>query len=368
MVVVEICLSKSWGGLEHYCADSAKRLASRGHSIVAVVCPDSPLHHKLNEYGIPVYAFRPAVDYLCPVTAVKLAHLFRKHSITAIHLHRTQDLGTELLAADLAGVGKRVFTLQMESSRRKRDIYHRWAYSRLTKVLTITERMRKLVIKNVAVDPEKVETLYYGIDTKEIRSHAEPKETIRERWNIPADTFVVGIVGRLEKQKGQELLLQACAKLKDKIPNLRLMIVGDETVGQSGELQRLKKFANELSLADQVVFTGYQNPPGVIVPVFDVSVLATRKETFGLVILEAMALGVPVIATNAGGVPEIIEDGVNGLLVTPDDSGALAKALMELYEKVDLRQRLATAGKQAVETRFSIEAQVVGLERALSEA
>jgi len=255
----------------------------------------------------------------------------------------------------------------MESSRRKRDIYHRWVYSRLTKVLTITERMRKLVIKNIAVNPEKVETLYYGIDTKEIRSHAEPKEAIRERWHIPADAFVVGIVGRLEKQKGQELLLQACAKLKDKIPALSVMIVGDETVGQSGELQRLKTLADDLLLADQVVFSGYQNPPGVIVPAFDVSVLATRKETFGLVILEAMALGIPVIATDAGGVPEIIEDGVNGLLIPPDDSGALVAALMRLYSEGDLHKKFSINGKQTVETRFSVEAQVEGLERALSD-
>ncbi len=364
MNIVEVCFSPSWGGLEHYCADSVVRLAERGHAVFPFVRASSPLEERLTADGFSPVAYRP-FDYFSPITALKLSHQLRKRLIEAIHLHRTQDLGTTLSAADMAGVRARVLTLQMESSRRKRDIYHRWAYGRLTRVLTITERMRKLVVDNIAVDPHKVSCLYYGVDAAGLRSEALTRDEIRRRWDVPAGAFVVGIVGRLEPLKGQGILLRAAARLRNRIPELVVMIVGDETVGQSDELDRLKKLAAELAPGMQVVFTGYRSPPGVIVPAFDVSVLATRKETFGLVILEAQALGVPVIATDAGGVPEIIENGVNGLLVEPENPDALTEAIEKLYLQPELRRDLTDAGQRNVNERFSLKAQVEGLERAL---
>ena len=103
----------------------------------------------------------------------------------------------------------------------------------------------------------------------------------------------------------------------------------------------------------------------MIVPAFDVSVLATRKETFGLVLIEAQCLGIPVIGTDAGGVPEIIDDGENGLMVTPEDPEALADAIYRLYGDSRLRRDIATAGKRTMADRFSLETHIVSLESAL---
>jgi len=289
----------------------------------------------------------------------------RRHSVDALHLHRTQDLSIALPAADLAGVKHRVLTLQMESNRTKRDLYHRWVYGRLTAVLTITERMRRLVVDNVAVDPNKVRCNYYGVDVDELRAQAEPKGAVRGRWGVAQDAFVVGMVGRIESLKGQELLLRAGALLTGRISKTVVMLVGDETIGQRGELERLKRFASGLKPRPEVVFTGYQSPPGRVVPAFDVSVLASRRETFGLVILEAQALGVPVVATAAGGVPEVIEDDLNGLLLPPDDPEALAGAIERLYRDKDLRQRLADAALRTVRERFSLKEHLIRLESAL---
>lgn len=364
MIIAEVCFSSAWGGLEHYCADSIRRLAIGGHDVLPVVRAGSPLEEKLRSEGLSPVTLHP-LDYFSPLSTLRLARLFKKHTISAVHLHRTQDLGTALLASDLAGVPNRVLTLQMESHRRKGDPYHRWVYGRLTRVLTITERMRKLVIDRVAVNSGKVRCLYYGVDVAQLRSEAEPGHEIRRRWNISPEAFVVGIVGRLERLKGQEVLFKAAEYLKGRIPGLTVMIVGDETVGQAGETYRLKRIAVELTPDVKVVFTGYQSPPGGIVPAFDVSVLASRKETFGLVVIEAQALGVPVVATDAGGVPEIIEDGVNGLLVAPDDPEAMAEALERLYREPELRSRIGEAGSRNVETRFSMDAHMEGLVRAL---
>lgn len=353
MNIAEICFSRAWGGLEHYVVDAALRLAEKGHTVIPVVQPGTPLEENLTTAGLQPESIKSR-DYFSPRSTLRLVSLFKRYSVGAIHIHRTQDLGPALVAADIAKVSNRVFTLQMESSRRKRDVYHRWVYGRLSAVLTISERMRRLVIDNVAVDPRKVRCLYYGIDTEEIDSGADPKVDIREKWNISVSAFVIGMVGRIEKLKGQETVLRACSKLVGEIPELTIVFVGDETVGMTGEVDRLNRLAGELSPDLRVIFTGYRYPPGAIVPAFDLSVLASRKETFGRVVIEAQALGVPVIGTDAGGVPEIISDGENGLLFPPDDHDALAEAIQKLYRNPELRAKMGKAGRRNVEIRFSI--------------
>ena len=362
--VVELCLSMSFGGLELRFADDVINLTECGHHIIPVVSPSSPLVHCLQQKGFDPSTIK-SWCYLDPRAIIQLVRIFKRNKVNTIHLHRTQDLGLVLIAADLAGVENRVFTLRMESRRRKKDPYHRWAYSRLTTLLTITGRMRKIVISNVAVNPDKVRVLRNGFDMEKLISDAEPSEIIRARWGIPSDAFVVGIVGRLEPGKRQQHLLKAGSLLLKVIPNLTIVIVGEETVGQKGEQERLKAMAAEFEIADRVVFTGYQNPPGKIVPAFDISVLASKKETFGNVIAEAMALGVPVIATDAGGTPELVSHGEDGILVPSEDPLALAKAIQLLYDNHDLSGRLAAAGSKKIQTKFSMETHISELETVL---
>ncbi len=312
------------------CGDDAVWLNENGNRVIAVANPYTPLLNYFQKNNLNVKALK-ARNYLDIITVVKLVRIFRENNVQAIHLHRTQDLVVALMAADLADVPNRVLTLRMESKRSKKDIYHRWAYSRLTNVLTITERMKGLVRKNIAVNAEKVKVLYNGYDLEKLKSEAVGPDEIRVKWGIPADAFVAGIVGRLEEGKGQHLLLKAVRQLIDKIPNLYIMIVGDETINRKGELARLKKTVTEFRLSARVKFTGFQSPPGIIVPAFDVSVLASKKETFGGVLVEAMALGVPVIGSNAGGVPEIIEHGLDGLLFKTEDQADLANSVYKLF-------------------------------------
>ena len=365
IAIAEICFSKSWGGLEQRCGEDAKWLSECGHKVASVTNPSTPLNNFFRENTIICKSIK-FYDYFDPIAILKLTRFLALNKVHAIHIHRTQDMGVALAAADLARVPKRVLTLRMESRRRKKDPYHHWAYSRLTSVLTITERMRGLVIRNVAINPDKVRVLYNGYDVDKLRSDSEPTTAIRYKWGIPEQAFVVGITGRLESGKGQHLLISAAQKLIENIPDLYIMIVGDETVNLRGELARLKNMASETGLHDRVIFTGFQHPLGTIVPAFDVSVLATKKETFGGVIVEAMALGIPVVGTNAGGVPEIIETGVTGLLIKPEDPVDLASAIQTLYDNPDMRRRFSTEGVEKVRTQFSRESHITGLEKTLN--
>jgi len=364
LAVAEICFSRSWSSLEHYFVETTLLLSRRGHKVVPLVYPRSPIANALTEARLPPIPIKSR-RYFSPVASRRMVQVFHEHSITSVHLHRTQDLGPALYAADHAAVPTRVLMLQMESDRKKRDPYHRWVFKRLTTVLTVTDRMRWLVQRNVAVDPDKVRTLYYGFDLEKIWGEADPPDHIRWRWNLPDESFVVGLAGRLEPPMGQETLLRAAALLIGRIPGLTVMLVGAETAGQKCEEERLKRLVRKLAPSLPVIFTGYQSPPGCIIPGFDVAVLASRKEAFGRVVVEAMALGVPVIGTDAGGVPEIISDRINGLLAPSDDPPALAAAIEKLYRSRELRAEMIREGLKTVADKFSIRTHLDGLETAL---
>lgn len=346
------------------CVDDAERLRDRGHNVTSVTRCDTPLEERFAAKGFSPFTVA-ARDYLSPIASIRLARLFRNRGLTALHMHRTQDVGTALLAADLGGVPNRVLTLRMESEQRKFDPYHRWVYGRLTRVLTITERLRRLVIENRPIAAGKVHCLYNGTDFARLRASAEDRTVIRERWGIPGDSFVVGMVGRIDPLKGQRSLITAISGLTKTIPLLRLMIVGEESVGETGERRVLEHLIAEQGLQETVIFTGHQHPPGITVPAFDVAVMPSRKETFGNVAVEASGLGVPVIATDAGGAPEIITHGRNGLLVPPDDSNALMESLRKLYFNPEMRFDMGKEGAIMAEQRFSIEKHLAGLEKAL---
>jgi len=364
MNIAEICFSKAYGGLEMKFIEDARLLKAQGHYVLAFVSPNSPVIKPLQKLG-----FDPIIlnvkKYFSPVSSLKMARAYRKYDIEAIHMHQSIDLGPALLAAQFAKVPARVFTLRMESGKKKNDIYHRWIYSNLTSVLTITKRLRKIVIDNRPIPDTNVHCLYNGLDIQKLTEGIETRSAIRDRWKISDGAFVCGIVGRLDPLKGQRVLTKAVTKLKDRIPNLILMIVGDETAGEEGELTILKKLVAEADLESIVIFTGHQSPPGSIVPAFDVAVMATKRETFGNVAVESSALGIPTIATNAGGAPEIIEDGVNGLLVTPEDPQSFADAIEKLYYNPEMRREMGEVGKRLMPKKFSVERHVEGLERAL---
>ena len=345
--------------------EDARLLRQRGHSVLTFTSPDSAVIQPLQKLG-----FDPILcnvgKYFSPISSLRMARIFRKSNIEAIHIHRSVDLGPSLLAAQLAHVPNRVFTLRMESSKKKNDLYHRWIYSNLTSVLTITNRLREIVINNRPIAASNVHCLYNGLDIQKLTESIETRSAIRARWELDDDSFVCGIVGRLDPLKGQRVLIRATNILKRRIPNLILMIVGDETAGEPGELAILKDLVKDSGLESRVIFTGHQTPPGSIVPAFDVAVMATKRETFGNVAVESSALGIPTIATNTGGAPEIIEDGVNGLLVTPEDPQSFAEAIERLYHDPELRREMGEAGKRLMPQKFSVERHVAGLERALS--
>jgi glycosyltransferase involved in cell wall biosynthesis len=361
--ILEVCFGYGKGGLELYMLNIIKNLYERNHFTIGMAPYDSYIGQKISEMNVSFYPVYPFQRYLDFKIAKQITEIIKKNSIDIIHAHRSTDLSTLILAKRKVKSVKLIFTQQMESRRKKKDIFHRWIYKQIDGIITITNRIKKQVIQNTIIDPKKVFRLYYGIDTSKYKPDNEQSQFIRKEYGISKNDVVIGIVGRLEEGKGQHILLKAISLLKKLLPRIKIMIIGAETIGQSGYTEYLKQLVGKLNLANQVIFTGFHEDVYKITSALDIIVLATEKETFGLSLIECMAQEIAPIGTAAGGVPEIIIPGFNGILVPPLDENKLSGALEKLIIDEDYRKKISQNARETVQHKFGIENHLNNLEK-----
>lgn len=200
-----------------------------------------------------------------------------------------------------------------------------------------------------------------GIDTTEY-SRRRPTTAAKAALGLPPGSLVIGAVGRLAPEKGFDILIRAVAALRHRHQDVWLMIVGD-----GGERPHLEQLAAEVGLSDRVTFAGWQTDVRSHFEAMDVFVLSSYREGLPNVVLEAMALEVPVVATRVNGVPRVVQDGKNGLLVDPGDPVGLAAALAALLTDPDRRAAYRAAGRRTVESHFSFARRMDRLAAAYDE-
>jgi glycosyltransferase involved in cell wall biosynthesis len=193
----------------------------------------------------------------------------------------------------------------------------------------------------------KIEVVPQGIDGVRPPSQEE-RDAARVELGWPSQAFVILFLGRLNDSKGLDVLLHSFAKLIPDHPEARLVLVGG-----GAEEEALRDLSNSLRVEPQVQFAGYVSEPARFLDACDLLVLPSRWETFGFVLLEAMARGKPIVASRIGGIPEVVGDEA-GLLIPPDDGAALAKAIGTLAEDSDYRARLGEAGRMRAKSLFSL--------------
>ena len=208
---------------------------------------------------------------------------------------------------------------------------------------------------------EKIFIAYEGVDIPSLVERSQPS-WIRAQHDIPADAPLVGIVGRIARIKGQDEFLKAAVVVSKLYPKARFVVGGGPVAGSRDALaadtayeREIKALADRLGVAEKVIFTGYRHNIPAAMKELDVLVVPSRREGLGLVALEAMALGVPVVVSGIGGLREIVENEVNGLSVPVDAAGALGMAISRLLKDRALAKRLAEEGKRTVETHFSAD-------------
>ncbi|MGH8550018.1 MAG: glycosyltransferase family 4 protein [Methylococcales bacterium] len=271
---------------------------------------------------------------------VRLYRIARRHQVGLVHLNNTSYDLAGILTAKLLGVPcvchHRDFKVVSPLLK--------WQAQMIDWHIAISEAIRQDVLR-LGVKPDQVSIVFDSIDPERHDPDVDISHLIRAFEKQPGEKFF-GIFGRVVGWKGQDYFLKAAAIVLEKVPISRAFIVGDDTDGTAGYIHGLHELVEQLGIASRVVFAGFRRDVPMMMKLMDVVVHASiRPEPFGMVVIEAMAMGRPTVATVGGGPSEIIQDGVNGVLVPPQDAQRLAQEICRLL--LDER-RAGQIGRQAV--------------------
>jgi len=344
--ILEVCLSPGLGGLELFTIHCHRYFSQKGKSHI-VIAPNKKLDTYIKDTD-KFYVKRNKFFPLLP--AYKLSKYIDNKDIDILHFHWNKDMLIVVLAQFLSKKKPSiVLSRHMMMTRFKNDFYHRWLYKHLSVIHAVSKEVKEQLIKFIPLPVRPDITLVYlGVKPK----HDIDTFTLKNKYQLK-DEFIIGIIGRIQEGKNQHIVIEAISKLKEL--NIKLFIIGEAMNEQY--LQKLHQMCKGLDLENRVIFTGFTKETDTYMKLCDITVLATKNETFGLVIIESMANGTPVVATDRGGPLEIIDDGVDGLLYN-GSSDDLSEKIRLLYTEKNFKKKLALNSLQKVMKKFNEDVQL----------
>lgn len=335
--------------------------------------PPTPIQlsatHRLPKAAVSAVRYlRKALNALRLIVLPTIEHamVLRRHRIDLVHLNNRVQNGVDwLYAAKL--VGARCITHQRGGgppTRLRRARY-------FDKVLCVSNQIRDDLLRTDPALHQSTLTIYDGIDVDEFVAAIDEgtPATLRRELGLPAEAFLIGMVGNIKEWKGQLVVAQAFALVRAKAPHAHLIFVGTCSTLPEDQayLRQLQRFISDAGLGGSISLLGFRKDVPSVMNAMDVVVHASiSPEPYGRVILEAMALSKPVIASDHGGPREIIENGVSGFLTAPSDRDDLARCLLELIGSPDLRRTIGRQALQRIITKFTTTQAVLEFEQVYS--
>lgn len=327
----------------------ARELKRRGHDVQFVAFTEGPIGPGMAE-EFPLHQV-PARGKFDMKAVRALARLFREERPDIVHTHLSAASFAGCLAARMSGVHSVATVHGMNRS---------WSYLLAEHLIAVSEAGRENLLRQL-VPKKKVSVAYNGVEIPAPISY-ESRSAARATLGIPEGALVVGTTARAHKDKGIHIAVQAVSRLRNEFPTLRYVVVGE------GEyLELLRRTAEALGVSDRIMFLGFRGDVDSILPAFDIFVLPTFREAMGISVVEAMAAGLPVIASYVGGIPEVISDGT-GVLVPPHNVDALEGSIRALLQDETRRNSLARAARARAAHVFSTTACCDAVLRAYSLA
>jgi sugar transferase (PEP-CTERM/EpsH1 system associated) len=288
----------------------------------------------------------------------RLRALFRAKDIHIVHTHNWGTCCDGIIGAKLARIpivihqehGTFVDTV---GAKKRRIIGERIVLRYVDQVITPSEDLKKKMVKILKLPDESIKVILNGVDMKKFSPSLEKRKKKRKELNISDDEMVVGTVGRLEPVKNQKMLLEVIPDIVMRFPNVKVLLVGDGVLKKE-----LIDIAETLRIKDKVMFLGVRADVPEILTAIDVFILPSLTEGISIAILEAMACGLPVIATDVGGNPEIVIHEHTGMLVPLSKPEALSHALKVLLGDVNIRVKYGDNARKMVEEKLSLQKMV----------
>ncbi|MDZ7267324.1 MAG: glycosyltransferase [candidate division KSB1 bacterium] len=337
---------RMFGGGEVWMLRTLQALAAAGHQVWLCCRPATALAACAAARGIPLklLSFRSDFD---PLQLCQLACWMKRHDFDVVLTNMDKELRLGGLAARLAGVPAIIPRRGIDYPLKNRWRY-RFAYNVLaTHVLANSQATKAALLRHAPwLAPERISVIYNGIDPAEFA--AADGTSLRKKWQLPADAPVLGFVGQLDERKGLTVLLAAFAKILPQVPAARLVLVGEGPLRTMIESERQRQ-----GWQQHLLLAGFVDDIPAVMAAIDVLLLPSFWEGFGLVLIEAMAAGKPVITTNISSMPEIVEHGLTGFLLPPGDAGALAAHACALLQDGEQRRAMGEAARRRVAGKFS---------------
>ncbi|OGU15570.1 MAG: hypothetical protein A2X61_06465 [Ignavibacteria bacterium GWB2_35_12] len=288
--------------------------------------------------GINTYPIKQRIKYFDLFYSMKLSKLFMRHDINICVVSSTKALSLTIIARKFSTNKPKIILYQhMQSGLKKKDWFHNWIYRNIDGVIVITQKMKEELKTTTIFNEDKIEVVTLGIHLHKFNPKNHNKQLTKKLFNLPDDKFIIGCVGRLDIHKDQLTAIKALSLINNE--NIILVLVGNKENEYVDYYNQMLELINRLDLHNRVIILPFTDRVPELMNCFDILVHPARSETFGLVIIEAMASGLPVIATNSGGVPEIITHNENGYLFEQCDYNNLAKLLMNLIDDESLRAK-----------------------------
>ena len=316
-----------------------------------LICPvGSAIGEAARERGVAVeeVGYRGDLDWM---VVPKIKRLLRQHSIDLVHVHSRRG-------ADLwGGLAARQVGLPCVISRRVDHHEARWwatlKYALCDHVIAISEGIRAVLLAD-GVSAEKVSCVRSAVDFERFQTVSD-SAALKKRFALPDESTVVGMAAQLIPRKGHDVLLEAVAALKDRWPQLRVLVMGKGPLATS-----VVQHIEAMDLQEQVHYVGFLTDIETVLPHLDFLVHPARTEGLGVALLQAASAGLAVIASRAGGMPEAVLDEETGLLIPPGDVPALVAAMERLLSDPALADQYGAAGRRRMADEFSIEAMAAG--------
>jgi D-inositol-3-phosphate glycosyltransferase len=337
-----LCNSLSWGGLELFMGKLALWLQKEGHEVIIFCPPNSKIEQYAVSHQLSYHTFTTWWKYADITAMFRLKKLVQKYEITTFFIGHSKDINLLALAKKLLSLPcTLIYPQQMQIGIDKRDALHTFFYQQLDKWISPLPWLKKDTLRYTRIAEHKIQVIPFGIDIQQFTSKKLTKEQAREAMNLPQNTILAGIIGRLDPSKGQEYLLKALPLVRKAGIDLEIVLIGEETHADKRQYpQYLYDLVKELDITKYVHFRPFQQEVQIAFKSLDIFVMASVTETYGYVTIEAMASGVPVVGAKAGGTAEIITDQVTGLHFENKNYEDLATKLINLLQNPEKMNQL----------------------------
>ncbi len=355
-VICQVLHSLDIGGAEILAAGLARELADRYRFIFA--CLDNQVGVLGEEFaarGVPMKVFhrQPGIDWKC---SLRLASFFREHRVQIVHAHQYTPFFQSLLARLTYRRPPIVFTEHgrhfPDSRSSKRVVVNRALLRSDDRLIGVGESVRQALVDNEGLPESRTETIYNGVPLEKflaVNGDDDLRSVVRCELGITTNEFAIIQVARLNALKDHSTSIRTIKRLRDNDVPAKLILVGD-----GEERSQLEQFVTEQKLADAVLFLGARSNIPRLLTAADAFLLSSISEGIPLTLIEAMGAGIPIVSTDVGGIPEIIEHGVAGLLAPARDDETLAAHLQTLWQNPKQRTELATNGCRRAAEQFSL--------------